>query len=123
MQESRMRAVGELASAVAHDLNNLSGIVVMALSAVNGIDSQTQQTISRAERANQAIGELSRRLQRIARNGGDPKAGAVDLRQLVDDIVVLIRPICREDGSACRCRRPTSRSLFRAIKPWCARRP
>jgi len=98
VQESRMRAVGELASAVAHDLNNLSGIVVMALSAVNGIDSQNQQTISRAERANQAIGELSRRLQRIARNGGDPKAGAVDLRQLVDDIVVLIRPICREDG-------------------------
>ena len=33
VQESRMRAVGELASAVAHDLNNLSGIVVMALSA------------------------------------------------------------------------------------------
>jgi len=98
VQESRMRAVGELASAVAHDLNNLSGIVVMALSAVNGIDSQNQQTISRAERANQAIGELSRRLQRIARSGNDPKAGAVDLRQLLDDIVVLIRPICREDG-------------------------
>lgn len=97
-QESRMRAVGELASAVAHDLNNLSGIVVMALSAVSGIDSQNQQTISRAERANQAIGELSRRLQRIARSGGDPKSGAVDLRQLVEDIVVLIRPICREDG-------------------------
>jgi signal transduction histidine kinase len=98
VQESRMRAVGELASAVAHDLNNLSGIVVMALSAVNGIDAQNQQTISRAERANQAIGELSRRLQRIARSGSDPKSGAVDLRQLVDDIVVLIRPICREDG-------------------------
>ena len=93
-----MRAVGELASAVAHDLNNLSGIVVMALSSVNGIDVQNQQTISRAERANQAIGELSRRLQRIARSGSDPKSGAVDLRQLVDDIVVLIRPICREDG-------------------------
>jgi signal transduction histidine kinase len=98
VQESRMRAVGELASAVAHDLNNLSGIVVMALSAVNGIDAQNQQTISRAERANQAIGELSRRLQRIARSGSDPTSGAVDLRQLVDDIVVLIRPICREDG-------------------------
>ena len=97
-QESRMRAVGELAAAVAHDLNNLSGIVVMALSSVNGIDAQNQMTISRAERANHAIGELSRRLQRIARNGSDPKASAVDLRQLIDDIVVLIRPICREDG-------------------------
>jgi signal transduction histidine kinase/CheY-like chemotaxis protein len=107
VQESRMRAVGELASAVAHDLNNLSGIVVMALSAVNGIDAQNQQTISRAERANQAIGELSRRLQRIARNGSDPKAGAVDLRQLVEDIVVLIRPICREDGIRLSLSAPT----------------
>ncbi len=98
VQESRMRAVGELASAVAHDLNNLSGIVVMALSAVNDIDARNQQTISRAERANQAIGELSRRLQRIARSGSDPKSGAVDLRQLVEDIVVLLRPMCREDG-------------------------
>jgi signal transduction histidine kinase/CheY-like chemotaxis protein len=98
VQESRMRAVGELASAVAHDLNNLSGIVVMSLSAVDGLDARNQQTISRAERANQAIGELSRRLQRIARSGTDPKSGAVDLRQLVEDIVVLIRPLCREDA-------------------------
>ncbi len=98
VQESRMRAVGELASAVAHDLNNLSGIVVMSLSAVEGLDAHNQQTISRAERANQAIGELSRRLQRIARSGTDPKPGAVDLRQLIEDIVVLTRPLCREDA-------------------------
>jgi len=97
-QESRMRAVGELASAVAHDLNNLSGIVLMSLGSVDGVDSQTMQTISRAERANQAIGELSRRLQRIARSGADPKPGPVDLKQLVDDVVVLIRPLCREDS-------------------------
>jgi signal transduction histidine kinase len=97
-QESRMRAVGELASAVAHDLNNLSGIVLMSLGAVGSVDTQTLQTISRAERANQAIGELSRRLQRIARSGADPKAGPVELKQLVEDIVVLIRPLCREDA-------------------------
>ncbi len=97
-QESRMRAVGELASAVAHDLNNLSGIVLMSLGSVGSVDPHTVQTISRAERANQAIGELSRRLQRIARSGADPKSGPVDLKQLVDDVVVLIRPLCREDS-------------------------
>jgi len=98
-QESRMRAVGELASAVAHDLNNLSGIVLMSLGSIGATaDPNTAQCISRADRANQAIGELSRRLQRIARSGADPRTGPVDLKQLVDDIVVLIKPLCREDS-------------------------
>ena len=97
-QESRMRAVGELASAVAHDLNNLSGIVLMSLGSIGPADPEAVQSISRAERANQAIGELSRRLQRIARSGADPRSGPVDLKQLVEDIVVLIKPLCREDA-------------------------
>jgi signal transduction histidine kinase len=99
MQESRMRAVGELAAAVAHDLNNLSGIALMALGSVRQSDAQTVQILSRAERANLAIGELSRRLQRIARTGGDPSTGGVDLRQIVEDTIVLIRPMCREDST------------------------
>ena len=97
-QESRMRAVGELASAVAHDLNNLSGIVSMSLGSIGPTDTQAVKCVSRAERANQAIGELSRRLQRIARSGADPRTGPVDLKQLVEDIVVLIKPLCREDS-------------------------
>jgi len=98
MNESRMRAVGELAAAVAHDLNNLSGIALMSLSALTQADPQSQQALSRAERANEAIGELSRRLQRVARTGGDPRSGATDLRQVVEDVVVLIRPTCKEDS-------------------------
>jgi signal transduction histidine kinase len=98
MNESRMRAVGELAAAVAHDLNNLSGIALMALSSLTQPDAQGQQALSRAERANDAIGELSRRLQRVARTGGDPRTGAADLRQVVEDVVVLIRPMCKEDS-------------------------
>ncbi len=98
MNESRMRAVGELAAAVAHDLNNLSGVALMSLSALTQADPQGQQALSRAERANEAIGELSRRLQRVARTGGDPKSGATDLRQVVEDVVVLIRPTCKEDS-------------------------
>jgi signal transduction histidine kinase len=97
MKESRMRAIGELAGAVAHDLNNLSGIALMSLGSIGKCDAQTQQALSRAERANEAIGELSRRLQRVARNGGDP-TGATDLRQVVEDVVALIRPTCKEDS-------------------------
>jgi signal transduction histidine kinase len=98
MQESRMRAVGELAGAVAHDLNNLSGIARMSLGSVKDADVRTAQALSRAERANQAIGDLSRRLQRVARTGGDPTTGATDLRQVVEDVVALLKPMCREDS-------------------------
>ena len=99
MKESQMRAVGELAAAVAHDLNNLSGIALMALGSTKTTDTQTLTVLARAERANHAIGELSRRLQRVARTGGDPSTGAVDLRQVVDDVIVLLRPMCREDST------------------------
>ena len=93
-----MRAVGELAAAVAHDLNNLSSIALMALGSLKQVDAHGQQALSRAERANDAIGELSQRLQRVARTGGDPRTGATDLRQVVEDVVVLIRPMCKEDS-------------------------
>ena len=97
MKESRMRAVGELAGAVAHDLNNLSGIALMSLGSIGEDGTPVHQALSRAERANQAIGELSRRLQRVARTGGDP-TGSTDLRQVVEDVVALIRPTCKEDS-------------------------
>src|SRR6185437_346183 len=98
MNESRMRAVGELAAAVAHDLNNLSGIALMSLGSIEESNERAQEAVFRAERANQAIGELSRRLQRVARAGGDPTTGATDLRQVVEDVVVLLRPTCKEDA-------------------------
>lgn len=98
LQESRMRAVGELAAAVAHDLNNLSAIARMSLGSVKDVDTKAAQALSRAERANHAIGELSRRLQRVARTGADPSKGATDLRQVVEDVVALIRPMCKEDS-------------------------
>src|SRR6185312_7837644 len=93
-----MRAVGELAAAVAHDLNNLSGIALMSLGSIEESNERAQEAVFRAERANQAIGELSRRLQRVARAGGDPTTGATDLRQVVEDVVVLLRPTCKEDA-------------------------
>jgi CheY-like chemotaxis protein len=50
----------------------------------------------RIERANRAIGDLARRLQRVARTGSDPRGGAADLRQIVDDVVHLVQPLCTD---------------------------
>ena len=95
---------------MAHDLNNLSGIAPHVAGNVprrlpgqlarierRKRNAGAEQALLRAERANQAIGELSQRLQRLARGGGDP-TGATDLRQVVEDVVVLLRPTCKEDS-------------------------
>jgi signal transduction histidine kinase/CheY-like chemotaxis protein len=95
--ESRMKAVGELASAVAHDLNNLSGITLMAVHGARSGTEELRSALGRIDRANRAIGELTRRLQRVARTGSDPENRPVDLAQIVDDVVLLLQPLCRED--------------------------
>jgi signal transduction histidine kinase/CheY-like chemotaxis protein len=94
-RESRMRAVGELASAVAHDLNNYSNIALMAASLARQGSTDTLSALVRIERANRTIGEMARRLQRVARTGMDAN-GRTNLRQIVDDVVHLMSPLLSE---------------------------
>jgi signal transduction histidine kinase/CheY-like chemotaxis protein len=96
--ESRMKAVGELAAAVAHDLNNLAGISLMAIHCARSGVLDPRVALPRVERASRAVGDLARRLQRVARTGVDPANVVVDLAQVVEDVVLLIEPLCREEG-------------------------
>lgn len=96
LREPHLRTVGQIAGAVAHDLNNLAGIALMALNVAAEGGEHTAQLVARAERATKAIGDLSRRLQRMARSGEIAGASATDLKQVVEDVAVLIRPLCKE---------------------------
>jgi signal transduction histidine kinase len=98
VREPVLRALGELASAVAHELNNLSGIALMALGSVESLSEDVNPLVARADRATRAIADLSRRLQRVARAGGEARHGTADLRQIVEDIAVLLRPLCKENS-------------------------
>jgi CheY-like chemotaxis protein len=95
VRESRMRAVGELASAVAHDLNNFSNIALMAASLARQGSTDTLSALLRIERANRTIGDMARRLQRVARTGADAH-GRTNLRQIVEDVVHLMSPLLAE---------------------------
>jgi signal transduction histidine kinase/CheY-like chemotaxis protein len=95
--DARMKAVGELASAVAHDLNNLCGIALMAVSVGLRSPTDASAALPRIERANRAVGDLVARLQRVARPSPS-EVQTADLRQIVDDILVMMRPLLQEQS-------------------------
>jgi signal transduction histidine kinase len=95
--DAQINAVGELAAAVAHDLNNLSGIALLAVSIGSRSPADAFNVLPRIERANRAIGDLVARLQRISR----PRSGEheiADLHQIIDDILIMMRPVLREQA-------------------------
>jgi signal transduction histidine kinase len=94
--DARLKAIGELAAAVAHDLNNLCGIALLAVGVGLRSPADAFDVLPRIERANRAIGDLVARLQRIARPSIEVEAA--DLKQIVDDILVMVKPILREQS-------------------------
>jgi signal transduction histidine kinase/CheY-like chemotaxis protein len=94
VNDARIKAVGELASAVAHDLNNLTGIALLAASVGMRSPADAVDMLPRIERANRAIGDLVARLQRLARPASEPEAA--NLQQTIEDIVIMVKPLLRE---------------------------
>ncbi|HEU4735206.1 MAG TPA: ATP-binding protein [Kofleriaceae bacterium] len=93
--EAQTKTVGELAGAVAHDLNNLSTIALVAASAGARSPADAVDAMPRIERTVKMIGELVARLQRVARRPA-PLGDTANLAQIVDDILVMVRPLLRE---------------------------
>jgi two-component system NtrC family sensor kinase len=99
---ARTKAVGELATAVAHDLNNLSGIALLAVSVGMQSPQDAYVVLPRIERANRMIGDLVGRLQRVARDAHGAGA-AVDVacaHQITEDMVAMLGPMLRERAIA-----------------------
>jgi signal transduction histidine kinase len=96
IDDARVKAVGELAAAVAHDLNNLSGVALLAASVGKRSPADAFDMLPRIERANLAIRDLVARLQRFARPpSSEPEA---NLQQIVEDILIMVKPMLREQS-------------------------
>lgn len=99
--DARIKAIGELAAAVAHDLNNLSGIALMAISIGKRSHKEAHENLPRIERATRAISELVGRLQRAALpSGGHVAVTHANVRQVVEDLVAMARPLLAEHSIA-----------------------
>jgi|GEM_PF-6561166 len=95
VRDGRLKAVGELSAGVAHDLNNLCGFTMLAVAvgARSAIDAL--EVMPRIERTNRAIRDLVGRLQRAGRPPS-AEAEAANLPRILDDLLVMLRPVLRE---------------------------
>jgi signal transduction histidine kinase/CheY-like chemotaxis protein len=91
----RSKAVGELAGGVAHDVNNLAAIALLAVNVGMRSAADAFDMLPRIERASRAIMDLVARLQRLARApAGEPEAA--NLSQILDDVLIMIKPTLHE---------------------------
>jgi signal transduction histidine kinase/CheY-like chemotaxis protein len=94
--DAPLKAIGELAATVAHDLNNLSGIAMLALGVGQRSPSDAFDVLPRIERAVRAFSDLVGRLQRISRP--PVESHTADLGQVIDDILIMVKPMLREQS-------------------------
>ncbi|HYU16353.1 MAG TPA: response regulator [Candidatus Acidoferrum sp.] len=101
-RDARLKAVGELAGVVAHDINNLSAVSLLAASTGLRSPSSATEVLPPIQRANRAIGDLIARLQRVARAASDGAAEseAANPCEVVQDILLMLAPVLREHSIA-----------------------
>ncbi|HEU4328528.1 MAG TPA: ATP-binding protein [Roseiflexaceae bacterium] len=93
-QHEKLRVMGQLASGVAHDFNNVLTSIIgnVQLLIIEAIDADTQSALRVIERAAQDGAVIVRRLQEFSRPHPTGPLLQADLRQVVADALELTRP-------------------------------
>jgi PAS domain S-box-containing protein len=108
VQVERLKALGEMASGVAHDFNNiLAGILGKTQVMLNqlerdgGLDLQTwKQNLKTIEKQAVLGAETVKRIQDFTRIRTDTKFSSVDLNQVVRNAIEIIRPVWKDQREA-----------------------
>lgn len=103
VQSERLRALGEMAAGVAHDINNVLGIILgNAQLAKRKLDqdSPVRESIEAIELATRDAAETVRRLREIGKPMDPGSYSAVDLSGVVEDVVKAAIPAWRESQSS-----------------------
>jgi signal transduction histidine kinase/CheY-like chemotaxis protein/HAMP domain-containing protein len=105
VRSETLRAIGQLASGMAHHLNNLFALLVgraeLALQA--GPKADMPRTLDIILRTARDGAEVVRRVQRFGRARPIAHSGAVDLNDLVRDVVELVRPQWQDEAQRRGC--------------------
>ncbi len=118
MEQERLRAMGQMASGIAHDINNaVSPIVLYArLIASNAqMDPQTREWARLILLATEDVANTVKRLQNFYRPRGEEPFKPMDLNRIVEEAIALTRPYWRdipqERGATIQVERALDESL------------
>ncbi|HUM16867.1 MAG TPA: ATP-binding protein [Candidatus Nitrosotalea sp.] len=95
-----LRAMGQLSSGMAHHLNNLFAVILGRVELLMGKVEETsvRRSLEIIQRTAQDGAEVVRRVQRFSRVQPVSDAVAVDLNQLVQEVVELTRPRWQDEA-------------------------
>lgn len=94
VQSEKLRAIGEIASGVAHDFNNTLGIILgnIQLLLRTAQEEKTRARLRSVEQAALDGAETVRRIREFTRIQPDEPHGSVDLSALVEAVLEVMRP-------------------------------
>jgi signal transduction histidine kinase/ActR/RegA family two-component response regulator len=101
VQQERLRALGQMASGVAHDINNaLSPITAyseLLLSTLPDLAEAPRQRLERISQAAEDVAQIVARMREFYRRDVDPdQLGMVDVNKVIEEVVELTRPRWRD---------------------------
>jgi PAS domain S-box-containing protein len=104
LQAEKLRALGEMASGVAHDFNNALAIILgnAQLLLLSPTDKETRETLQTIEKVARESAQTVRRLQDFTRKRPALELYKVDLNGLIREAVEITRPrwkdVAQEEG-------------------------
>lgn len=101
VQQERLRALGQMASGVAHDVNNaLSPIVAyseLLLATQNNLPENARQYLQIIHQAGEDVGHIVARMREFYRRRTDTEELAeVNVNQIIEEVIELTRPRWRD---------------------------
>ena len=94
VQSEKLRAIGEIASGVAHDFNNTLGIILgnIQLLARNAEDPKVQARLEAVQNAALDAIETVRRIQEFTRIRPEETTASLDLNELAAEMIDVLQP-------------------------------
>jgi len=102
VQSEKARAVGAMAGGIANEFNNLLAIVLgkTQLMLARTPDGPMREGLGAVEEAAWRAADIVRRLQGLAATTMDDSTTSVDLASVVEDAIVLTRPVWKDEAEA-----------------------